>query len=602
MKQNQNILNLISQHAEKTPHASAILCPGESPISYQQLLDSVSKIANFLIQGGLGKNHRAALVLRDGPEMASLFLAVSGIATCAPLNPNYTFDEFKFYLSDLKVSVIILEDDITKALEAANELGVKVILLSQLLLVIRTKDTSNLDLNLIHYLTSSEDTALVLHTSGTTARPKIVPLTHSNLCYSMQKIAHSLKLANTDRCLNIMPLFHIHGLVGALLSSLSSGGSVVCSRGFNPEVFFKSLAEFSPTWYSAVPTMHQAILSEDQKVSLSSQSRSLRFIRSCSAALPPQVSAELEQFFEVPVLEAYGMTEAAHQMAINPLPPGIRKSGSVGRAEGCEIAVMDQNGHILTQGSVGEIVIRGENVISGYENNPAANENSFSNGWFRTGDQGYLDSEGYLYINGRIKELINRGGEKISPREVDEAILPHPAVLQTAAFAYPHPALGEDVAAVIVKQPGKQVSAKEIREFAAIRLASFKVPSKVIFVNEIPKGPTGKIQRIGLAEKLGLITDITGISENKEYKSPTNEVEKKITAIWEEVLELPKISTDEDFFVLGGDSIQVMRILARIREKTGAELTFESFFDNPTITELSLLVQKRLEPVIPKHS
>ncbi|MCL6573195.1 MAG: AMP-binding protein [Bacillus sp. (in: Bacteria)] len=593
---NHTILKLLSNYAETTPYDVAIFCQDESPITYQQLLNSIAKIADKLIREGIEKEDRVALVLRDGPEMATLFLTVSGISTCAPLNPKYTFKEFKFYFSDLKAKVILLEDGNTQAIEAAQELGVKIIVLSELLPMWVSNDPLNNYYweNLIPKLTHSDDTALVLHTSGTTAKPKIVPLTHRNLTYSMQNIAKSLKLTKADRCMNIMPLFHIHGLVGGLLSSLASGGSVVCNRGFEPESFYNGLAEFSPTWYSAVPTMHQAILTQGKNIKMN---HSLRFIRSSSASLPPQVSVELEGFFEVPVVEAYGMTEAAHQMAINPFPPRKRKTRSVGRAAGCEIAIMDQQNNIVAPESLGEIVIRGENVIKGYENNPVANQNSFSLGWFRTGDQGYLDLEGYLFIDSRIKELINRGGEKISPREIDDVILSHPAVLQVAAFAYPHPTLGEDIAAVIVKKPEKEVTEKEIRQFAAISLASFKIPSKVIFAKEIPKGPTGKIQRIGLAGKLGIIADV---SDNKEYQPPTNAEEITISRIWEEVLEVENISIDEDFFNLGGNSIQVMRILARIQENTGILLTFEEFFNNFTIAELSLLVQQHKVLVTPK--
>ncbi|MDR7239960.1 AMP-binding protein [Neobacillus drentensis] len=593
MGNNQNIIKSIFRYAEMSPNAQAILCTDESPLTYHQLLNSISKIADKLIQSGVNKKDRIALVLKDGPEMAKLFITIAGIATCAPLNPRYTYDEYKFYLSDLKAKFIILDDGITSAIEAAKELGLNILYLSDLRSVWRAKEKpeDHLQEKLMQSFTGSDDTALVLHTSGTTARPKIVPLTHRNLNYSMHNIASSLKLTNRDCCLNVMPLFHIHGLVGGLLSSLVTGGSVVCIRGFDPQLFYQNLKEFSPTWYSAVPSMHQAILVQGKKGSIS---HSLRFIRSSSAALPPQVLAELESFFEVPVLEAYGMTEASHQMAVNPLPPGNRKIGSVGRAAGCEIAIMDQQDQILGLDQMGEIVIRGENVIKGYENNPAANASNYSNGWFRTGDQGYLDLEGYLYINSRIKELINRGGEKISPREVDEAILRHPAVLQVASFGYPHPTMGEDVAAVIVKHPDKQVNEKEIRKFLTAYLANYKIPSKIIFANEIPKGPTGKIQRVSLAEKLGIIAVD---SHALEHKNPANEEEKVIAEIWGEVMELQKISTDEDFFSLGGNSIQVMQILARIHEETSVLLTFEDFFNSATVEALSFLVQERLKLV-----
>jgi acyl-CoA synthetase (AMP-forming)/AMP-acid ligase II len=216
--------------------------------------------------------------------------------------------------------------------------------------------------------------------------------------------------------------------------------------------------------------------------------------------------AELEATFRAPVIEAYGMTEASHQMASNLLPPGLRKAGFVGKAAGPEVAIMDEGGGLLPQGCSGEVVIRGPNVFSGYENNPSANASAFTNGWFRTGDRGVFDADGYLQITGRLKEIINRGGEKIAPREVDDILQAHPAVAQVVAFAMPHDKLGEDVAAIVVLKEGHTASERELRDYAAKYLADFKVPRTILFRDEIPKGPTGKLQRIGLAQKLGLST------------------------------------------------------------------------------------------------
>ena len=314
----------------------------------------------------------------------------------------------------------------------------------------------------------------------------------------------TLHLTAEDRGLNVMPLFHIHGLIAGLLAPLSAGSEVFCTPGFDALHFFRWMEEAHPTWYTAVPTMHQTILARAGKHATVIRANPLRFIRSSSSALAPQVIGELETTFNAPVVESYGMTEAAHQMASNLLPPGVRKPGTVGVAAGPEVAVMDVEGQLLPRGSVGEIVIRGANVTSGYQNNAKANAEAFTNGWFRTGDQGVLDPDGYLSITGRLKEIINRGGEKISPREVDEVLMDHPAVRQVVTFAVPHAKLGEDVAAAVVLREGAQVTEKELREFAGARLAPFKIPRTVVFLDEIPKGATGKLQRIGLAQKLGL--------------------------------------------------------------------------------------------------
>jgi acyl-CoA synthetase (AMP-forming)/AMP-acid ligase II len=453
-----------------------------------------------------------AIVLPNGPEMAACFIACASGTTSAPLNPAYRADEFEFYLSGLSAKLLIVEEGSTSpAIDVARKLGVRVVDL------VVPPNAAAGDFTLrprepYHGVAAAhggeaqaDDVGMVLHTSGTTSRPKIVPLMQKNVCASAHHIASTLALTPDDRCLNVMPLFHIHGLIAATLSTLQAGASVVCTEGFNALNFFARLVEFEPSWYTAVPTMHQAILARAERNKEALAKTKLRFIRSSSASLPPQVMAELEKTFNAPVIESYGMTEAAHQMASNPLPPRPRKPGSVGIAAGPEIGIMADDGALLASGQQGEVVIRGPNVTAGYESNPKANEEAFTHGWFRTGDLGVLDKEGYLAITGRKKEIINRGGEKISPREVDEVLLDHPAVAQVVTFGVPHAKLGEDVAAAVVLKPDTQADEKAIRAFAAERLADFKVPRQVLIMDELPKGATGKVQRIGLAQKLGLV-------------------------------------------------------------------------------------------------
>jgi acyl-CoA synthetase (AMP-forming)/AMP-acid ligase II len=462
---------------------------------------------------GVDRNDRVAIVLPNSPEMASAFVTIGCGATTAPLNPAYREDEFDFYLDDLNAKVLVVEDGSeSPALAVAVKRNIPVLTL--------VADAAGPAGNFILKgdgvgraatnggMAGPDDVSLVLHTSGTTSRPKIVPLTQRNVTASARHIGASLHLVSGDKCLNIMPLFHIHGLIAAVLSSLAAGASVYCAPGFNALRVFSWLDEVEPTWYTAVPTMHQTILSRSARnpESVERARKNLRLVRSSSASLPPQVMRELEDTFDAPVVEAYGMTEAAHQMACNPLPPAARKPGSVGIAAGPEVAIMSETaGDILDVGGIGEIVIRGPNVTPGYESNPEANATAFTNGWFRTGDQGVMDDEGYISITGRLKEIINRGGEKISPREVDEVLMDHPAVAQAVTFAVPHEKLGEDVAAAIVLREGEQIEERDARDFVAQKLADFKVPRKVVILDEIPKGATGKLQRIGLAEKLGLV-------------------------------------------------------------------------------------------------
>jgi len=490
--------------------AVAISATDRPDLTYKDLRDQIDRTVEALNDFGIGRNDRVAIVLPNGSEMAVAYLSVAMAATTAPLNPAYRVDEYAFYMEDLSAKALLVEaGSSSPAVEAAETLNVPILEVTtddqrpagSFDLTARTKLSGTPEAG---GLAQADDVALVLHTSGTTSRPKIVPLTHTNVCASAGNIRNTLSLTPDDRCMNVMPLFHIHGLMAAILASLSAGASVYCTDGFNALRFFALLEDANPTWYTAVPTMHQAILTRASRNKEIVDNARLRFIRSSSASLPAQVMGELEETFNAPVVEAYAMTESAHQMTCNQLPPGVRKPGTVGPAAGPEVSIMDEAGELVSQGTIGEVVIRGPNVTLGYENNPTANAENFTNGWFRTGDQGVMDEDGYVTITGRLKEIINRGGEKISPREVDDVLMDHPAVQQVVTFAMPHKSLGEDVAAAIVLREGQDASEREVRDFAAEKLADFKVPRKVLFLEEIPKGPTGKMQRIGLAEKLGI--------------------------------------------------------------------------------------------------
>ncbi len=490
--------------------APALAAPARASLSYAGLRRQVARTLGTLNTLGIGRNDRIAIVLPNGPEMAAAFVGVAAGATACPLNPAYRPEEFEFYLTDLGVTALLVDAGSTSpAVEVAVRLGIAVIE--------ATSDPASeagvFDLRLVHGSKAAprptgfaepEDIALILHTSGTTSRPKIVPLSQFNVCISAGNVRDTLALTPKDVGLHIMPMFHIHGLIAGLLAPLAAGGAVFCTPGFNALRFFGWMDEANPTWYTAVPTMHQAILARAGKNRDVIARHPLRFLRSSSSSIAPQVIGELERVFGAPLIESYGMTEAAHQMASNPLPPARRKPGSVGRAAGPEIAIINEAGERLPPEAIGEIVIRGANVTSGYENNAKANAEAFVDGWFRTGDQGTLDAEGYLRITGRLKEIINRGGEKISPREVDEVLMDHPAVAQVVTFATPHEKLGEDVAAAVVLREGAAATERELRDFVGERLADFKVPRKIVFLDEIPKGATGKLQRIGLAHTLGL--------------------------------------------------------------------------------------------------
>ncbi|MDH3732803.1 MAG: acyl--CoA ligase [Gemmatimonadota bacterium] len=488
--------------------AIAFAAPDRDALTYAGLRDLVESTAEALNSRGIGRGDRVAIVLPNGPEMASAFVSIASAATTAPLNPAYREAEYDFYLADLGAkALVVLEGSDSEAVTCAARLGIPVLELR----IPAGAPAGRFELTgdgttgaADGGWATADDVALVLHTSGTTSRPKIVPLAHRNVCASAANIRATLGLGADDRCMNVMPLFHIHGLMAATLAPLGAGASIYCTPGFNALRFFSWLDDARPTYYTAVPTMHQAILTRAERNRDVIERAALRFIRSSSSSLPPQVMAELESVFGAPVVEAYAMTEASHQMTCNPLPPGERKPGTVGPAAGPDVAIMNEAGALLEAGEVGEIVIRGPNVTDGYENNPTANAEAFTSGWFRTGDQGVMDAEGYVTITGRLKEIINRGGEKISPREVDDALMDHPAIQQIVTFAVPHERLGEEVAAACVLRDGAEATPEEIREFAGACLASFKVPKTVLILDEIPKGPTGKLRRIGMAEQLGL--------------------------------------------------------------------------------------------------
>ena len=485
---------------KEDPNRIALIAHGGPSITYGSLRDQVESLAICLQSAGIERDDRIALYMPNGIETVIAFLAAATAAAALPLNPGYKREEIQAAMSDANACALIVPAGGGETARQAVPLGTAII------------DAEMDASGRIRFGTSAvtnrkslvapdpSNVALILHTSGATSRPKRVPLKHSNLIISAANTASSYSLGPSDVSFCVMPLFHAHGLIGSTLTALITGGSVVIpSGGFNALSFWPTVKSTGVTWYSAVPAIHQMLLSR-ARGARPPGAENLRFIRSCSSPLSAAVMADMEFYFGVPVLEAYGMTEAAHQIATNPLPPARRKIGTVGRGSNVEVKTMDSAGNILDSGKSGEIVVRGASVITAYEDNPLANASSFVKGWFRTGDEGILDSEHYITLLGKISELIVRAGEKISPREVDEVLGLHPAVAKVATFGVPHKIYGEEVAAAVALKGS--ATENHLIAFCRERLAEFKCPKKIFILEKLPRNHAGKIQRRDLAEKI----------------------------------------------------------------------------------------------------
>jgi acyl-CoA synthetase (AMP-forming)/AMP-acid ligase II/acyl carrier protein len=562
---------------EAADHAPALLDSGGRITTRAQLHTQIHAFASALSARGVQRSDRLALVLAPGTAMATALLAAMAVAAVAPLVPSSPLTIVLDDLRRLGVTHVLVDDHPpAQVLEAATHLGLPVLSVSSL--------AAPDHIGSISAEPQPEDLALLLQTSGTTSRPKVVPLSHANLLTSASNIATTLRLTPADRSLVAMPLFHIHGIVASLLAPLLAGGSVICSRSSDPEQLLALIHNFQPTWLTAVPTLLQALLNASQQQPDSLPPHRLRLLRTSSSALPPVLKRRLEEHFEVPVLEAYGMTEAAHQICSNRLPGGGPPAlpGSVGPAAGPEMIVLGPEHLPSPPGVSGEVAIRGANVTAGYEASDHSGWITTANGerWFLTGDEGYLDGDGRLFLTGRLKEMINRGGEKVIPRRVDEALLQHPAVDQALAFAVPHPTLGEDLAAAVVLRKGASLGEQELRAHAFSALSPHEVPSRILFLVELPRGATGKLQRIGLAERLA-----------DALRSPdepaVGELEELVAAVIADVLDLKSPGRDANFFLLGGDSLSGTRVITRLAEQLSIDLQPSLLFTAPTVRTLA---------------
>jgi oxalate---CoA ligase len=574
----QTILGLLISQRDARGSAPAILAPGREAISYAELFAAIDRAGEVLAALGFGRGHRIATALADGPDAALAMLATMSWATCAPLDRHLDQDTSTALFARLGIDALIAaEGDDSPVTEAARAAHLPVLRLSAAAgagadLFVASAESAPAPV--ARTPPRPDDVALVTHTSGTTAAPKVVPITHGALLWNGRPLA----IDANDRCLCHAPLYTTSGLGNALVVPLKAGASTVLTPGFDAARFFEWLAAFKPTYLSASPTVHSAIIEEFRR-RRPPMPTSLRFVRSSSNGMSAALQQTLESVLQVPVIQGYGSSEAGVMAEDSPLP-ALRRAGSVGTAVVAGLEIVGERDEKLAAGAVGEILVRGPSVMRAYENDDEANRLAFHEGWFRTGDLGYVDADGYLYITGRIKEMINRGGLKVAPAEVDAMFLRHPAVEDAATVGIAHQSLGEDVVTAVIRRPGASITAQQLRDHALQNIAPLKVPTSIVFVDEFPRNALGKVLRRELAASIreGL---------RAEFVPPRDAEEILIAGAFAELLLLPRVGALDNFFDLGGDSLRAVRVLARIGAQTGVEMEPRALFEAPTVEQFA---------------
>ena len=575
------------------PDGPAIESPGCKPLTYRALREQISYVVKFLNARGLRPNDRVAVIMQNGPDAAVAILAVMAGFTAVPFNSQCKEPEYDSFFSTLGIKAILVQKgENTAAIAVAGTQQIPIIEVSS------SQKTAGLftlnpegDTNGTEAIYATPlDIAAIKITTGTTANPKMVPVSQKRFFAGVNILNASLRLNSTDKNLHFLPLDTGFGFETALGGSLLIGGTLICLRDFIPSDFLGLLSTCRPTYYWCGPAHHRAILQELKKAPQDQLAHhSLRFICSGSAAITPVIHDELEQLLGIQVIDVYVMSEAYISLN-NPC-----KHGSVGVPFIGELEIWDNQDKVLPAGQEGEIIVRGELVFKGYLNAPEENAAAFKDGWFRTGDTGYLDDEGYLFLAGRKKEMINKGGRKVAPAEIDAVLLSHPGVRDAMAFLIPDPVLGEEIAAMVVRHD-KQVSEGDLRQYCLDRLVQFKVPRKFFFVDETPKNALGKPLRDEGTQKFG----DTAVFENGT-KGPAGDdilmkpstTEETLLQLWKGILELSDITLNDDFFLCGGNSLTAIELLIRIQREYHISLPPDTIYRYPTIRQQAALLQKR---------
>jgi acyl-CoA synthetase (AMP-forming)/AMP-acid ligase II/thioesterase domain-containing protein/acyl carrier protein len=568
----------------RAPDDLAVLAPGRAPLTYRRLALHVTDVGRALRNAGIRRRDRIIVVTHDGVESPVTMLAVAASATCVPLPASCSLEEFEFYLRDAGAkAVIALAGEESQVRAAARSCGLPVLEAVPLpggpAGLVRIAPPGGVPA--CDESRDPDDAAIVFYTSGTSGRAKKVPVSHARFAVHMQRYVGAMELTHDDRCIDMMPVCFYAGFA-SFAGALAAGGSVVFPARLEAEGFFDALEACGASWYTAAPAMHAAIIAAAGGHADTIAGRRLRFIRCGGAAPPHRLLAELERTFRAPVRCTYGMTEVG-LIALTPSDARPVTPGALAVIDPDGLAILDDAGCVQPPGGVGEIAVRGAQVFDGYEDDPEATHAPFLHGWFRTGDEGLIDADGYLRIRGRIKELINRGGVKVSPYEVEHVLARHPSVKEAAVFAVPHRTLGEDVAAAVVTNGAGPPDEEELRLFAASRLSASKVPSRIVAVDALPLGPTGKVLRTVLAERLAAVL--------RPREAPAvSDMQRTIAAIWTRTLALDRVGIHDNFFTIGGDSLSAAKVHAEIEATVGRRLPRASLWQAPTVAQLAALV------------
>lgn len=555
----------------------AILAPGRQPLTYAGLGRQIEATAAALASAGYGRGSRIAVALPAGPEFCVAVLALACAATCAPLSRELDEDSLAALLTAMRIDALLARPEDLALARAAQRASVPLLRLCHS----PEQGAGAFDLRAEGSRRPAPlepaalgDVALLGHTSGTTAMPKIVPYEQWRLAEAVRNRAGERGLGSADRCLLLAPMHSLGTTRRILVPPLLLGGSVVCPTAVDGRSLVDILEPMQPTQLVASPVLLAAMLTEFES-RLPRPRHCLKQIYSGYAELPSLLRQQLEGAFGVPVLFAYGMSETT-SIAETPLPPDRAPLGSVGRPSTLEVAISDESGRRLGAGETGEIVVRGAEVFAGYEGNDEANRQAFRDGWFRTGDAGWIDRDGFLYLAGRIKDVINRGGVKISPVEIEAALARHPQVAEAAAFGVPHPTLGEDLAAAVVLRDGATIDGAGLHEHLRALLPASRVPALIFAVPRLPRGSLDKLNRKELARMAeGHIA--------ADYEEAVGAIEVEVARVFAKVLGVPRVGRRDNFFHLGGDSLRGVSLVAGIERAFGLAVSLDTLFDHPTV-------------------